>query len=88
MIKVVVKNFEYKTEKFVIIKEVVNNETWYMAINKKDIDEKGKLTRNYYGGHRTVESAISTTKSVIDYKEYLEQGIDEITALKMSVGII
>lgn len=55
MAHVIVKNFSYKGESFVIVKI----EGRYMAINTKDIDAAGKLTKNllwstqhYSGLHR------------------------------------
>ena len=86
MAKVIVKYFSYKGERFVI----VETEGRYMAINTKDIDANGKLTRTYWGAHNTIADCIEVTMRSIDIKELVAGGMDPIEAstviLKQMMG--
>lgn len=81
--KTVVNEFIYKDNSFVIV--AVDNS--YVAVNRKDIDENGRLTRTIAGGYETIEDAIRRAKYVVDYKEYVNAGYSKIDAAKKALGI-
>jgi hypothetical protein len=83
MTKTIIQHFEYKGNKFVIVQQG----EWYMAINKKLIDANGVLTQTVYGGYRSIDELIKTEKMKIDYRELLDQGVDEMQALRQVVGM-
>ena len=76
MARVIVKHFSYKGEEFVIVK----TEGRYMAINTKDIDANGTLTKTYYGAHDTISDCIEVTICRIDLQELIASGIDAVEA--------
>lgn len=51
-----------------------------MAINTKDIDANGILTKTYYGAHDTISDCIEVTMRRIDLQELIASGIDAVEA--------
>lgn len=80
---VVVKHFEYKGHKFVIIR----HESGKFMVIPKEYIVNGVLTKTVYGGYDTIDAVITFKKQAIDFQEYVDQGIDEMTALRMAVGV-
>lgn len=74
---VVVKNLMYKNECYVIAEK----DGWYVPINKRYINKQGKLTKNIYGGHKTINEAIQCIKDQVDVKELIDNGMDETEAI-------
>lgn len=68
--KTVIKNFIYRNERFVIAKD----NGYYLAINYKDIDKNGALTRQLNGLQMHASEKLSLTldqvKNSLDIKAY------------------
>ena len=55
-------------------------------IDKRDIDENGKLTKEYHISYETIPEAITNTMNAADYAEMQEAGIPD--ALERMLPII
>ena len=82
----IITSFYYRGEIFEIGTTESQGKTWYCAINRKDIDENGRLTKSLNGlqmhASETLQGCMDNTKLAIDAKIMSEQGMttDEILA--------
>lgn len=81
-----VTTFYYRGETFKIVK----CENYYMAINTKDIDENGVLTKSYNGinGHATksIQKTINSVKYSLDVDILMQEGHSLEDALNMAMA--
>lgn len=81
-----ITSFYYRGETFEIVTTESQGKTWYCAINRKDIDENGKLKKSLNGlqmhASETLQGCMNNTKLAIDVQIMSEQGMttDEILA--------
>ena len=84
MLRVEVKELRTVLESYVV---VYNDEhDVYMAINKKDIDENGKLTKVYNGvtgnACKDARNCIQQTLDGDEFRKLINEGVDKREALK------
>lgn len=79
-----VTTFYYRGETFKVVQD---EEGYFLAINKDDIDSNGVLTKNYNGitGHASKDmyETIRLTKQRVDIDIMVEEGYDNMVATIM-----
>ena len=85
MANVIVKNFQYKDRSFAIVKHESGK---YMAIDRRYIDEAGRLTRTVRGGHETIAECIQTTLYMVEYEAGKAMGMSDLEAIQRAMNIV